>query len=311
MSHPLDDEGELPRETQNAPTTAPADPISLPSGHELDEDTVVAVCAAKLARLVVLAGPAESGKTTLLATIYQRFQQKPFADFRFAGSRSLLAFERVSHDSRLESRRREPETSRTPYTANRRYLHLALGETHSAGVHNLLVTDLAGEHFRRAAKSEEECKKLVLSTRADHFAVLVDGKRLVNPETRTSTGQEARRLVRSFLDASMIGRQTIVEMLFTKWDVVSHDADTVAYANSLAKECERIFASAVSKIVSMRIAARSGNPEIQSGLGVDELLKQWVRESSMLSLATSPERPIPLNRSPFDSFVRSAAESTT
>jgi hypothetical protein len=53
------------------------------------------------------------GKTTLLASLHDAFQRKPFAGFLAAGSRTLLGFEERCFDSRAPSEAQEPKTLRT------------------------------------------------------------------------------------------------------------------------------------------------------------------------------------------------------
>ena len=44
-------------------------------------------------QIVLIAGPAKSGKTTLIASLFHLFQRGPFLDYRFAGSQTLRGFD--------------------------------------------------------------------------------------------------------------------------------------------------------------------------------------------------------------------------
>src|SRR5437764_3929798 len=67
--------------------------VPLPSGESLSELEATSVAAEAPTRVVILAGPAASGKTTILTSIYESFLEAPFANFLFAGSITLVAFE--------------------------------------------------------------------------------------------------------------------------------------------------------------------------------------------------------------------------
>ena len=68
-------------------------------------------------RLVVWMGERGVGKTTICTELYER-QRHHVADARFAGSWTLLAFERLAHHRRVTGARRPPPaTSSTPKDA--------------------------------------------------------------------------------------------------------------------------------------------------------------------------------------------------
>src|SRR5438094_3901098 len=118
-----------------APVAAVRDLIDLPTGKELDESGALKLEVARPVRLVVVAGPVGCGKTTLLTSLYELFQWGPVAEFEFAGSKTLPAFEQRCHLSRSASGASEPKTQRTlnERTVDGRliptYLHLGLRST--------------------------------------------------------------------------------------------------------------------------------------------------------------------------------------
>src|SRR5258708_2931827 len=68
--------------------------ITYPEGDKLDGTDALAITWARPTRVVLVAGPANSGKTTLLSCLYERFHFGMFAGFRFAGSKTLVGFEK-------------------------------------------------------------------------------------------------------------------------------------------------------------------------------------------------------------------------
>src|SRR5687767_10722221 len=53
--------------------------VELPEGNDYDVDTIRNLTLAVPVRIVVLAAPVKTGKTTLLASLYHAFQEGPFA----------------------------------------------------------------------------------------------------------------------------------------------------------------------------------------------------------------------------------------
>ena len=101
-----------PADTTAAPSAKPSAPemaepvsdlIDLPSGKELNEVAANTIAASRSVRVVVLAGPVDSGKTTLLTSLYELFQWGTVADQLFAGSTTLPAFEQRCHLARTVS----------------------------------------------------------------------------------------------------------------------------------------------------------------------------------------------------------------
>jgi hypothetical protein len=90
--------------------------IDLPLGEELDLNGAAEIMGASLSRVIVVAGDVNSGETTLIAALYDKFNEAPFANYLFAGSKTLVAMERRSHLARLTSGALRPNTERTPVT---------------------------------------------------------------------------------------------------------------------------------------------------------------------------------------------------
>jgi len=55
--------------------------INLPAGTDFTPETSASITAANLTRVILIAGEADSGKTTLLASLYDKFNERAFAGF--------------------------------------------------------------------------------------------------------------------------------------------------------------------------------------------------------------------------------------
>ena len=103
--------------------------VPLISADALTPPQASGVLRATQARVVAVLGPLNSGKTSLIASLYGLFLGGPVNGIAFARSRTLHAFERASHDARSASRRAEPTMTRTP-RGGVRFFHLELRGTH-------------------------------------------------------------------------------------------------------------------------------------------------------------------------------------
>lgn len=229
--------------------------------------------------LIVVAGAHESGKTTLLASIWDKFQEGPYAGYLFSGSMTMPGFEKRCHFSRIASERIDADTPHTPFQ-DETILHLqltpdALNDTKQ----ELIFSDLAGERYRLAKDSIEECQKLDLLLRADHFALLIDGNKLISEVERHEAFTDARLLLQSCLDANMLGNNTFVNLIISKWDLIEDAANSTevkSYVQMVENKMLARFGSRVGKLDIHRIAARpKRNSQLPYAHNLDTLLKKW------------------------------------
>ena len=79
-----------------APEKAP-EFIDLPQGRELNDAAALDLAKSRPVQWIVLAGPIDSGKTTLLTSLYELFQWREVEGYAFAGSSTLPAFEELCY----------------------------------------------------------------------------------------------------------------------------------------------------------------------------------------------------------------------
>ena len=82
--------------------------MPLLSGESLVPAEVDRFLLRKPAKFVTIVGEFDSGKTTLICALYDRFLKGGFAGYLFSGSHTLLGFEKRSHHSRVDSGRIAP-----------------------------------------------------------------------------------------------------------------------------------------------------------------------------------------------------------
>lgn len=265
-----------------APAAVPAarDTVALYDGEELRPETAGVITKAMLSRVVVLAGPTASGKTTLLATIYEKFCCGPFAGFRFAGSRTLWGLERRCHPWRVASGRAVGATERTPQGGGQLMLHLSLQRETNCQFADLLIADISGESFEAATEATADCRLLTMVRRADHFVLCLDGKKLLDSGERHRVITDGHSILRAFTEAGMLGKFSTVTVLFTKADLFHQaDAEMTQLREEVAADYRRNFGERLGAMYSSTSSAEA----LEKVVGVDELLGRWVNETKLLS----------------------------
>lgn len=281
--------------------------LELADGGDLDTEAAERIARAGIARVVVLLGAADSGKTTLLASLYESFQHGRFAGYAFGGSETLSGFERRCHLARVDSGRATAETARTLATSGQRWLHLRL----RAGTHGIardvLFAEVASDVFRLAKDSTEECRRLSLARRADHFVILVDGGKLAHRQHRLTATNDAALVLRSCLDAEVLGESSLVDVVFAKWDVVMASAvaaEAEEFVTGFAEKTRQHCEARLGRLRFSRVAARPA-PNSPTGYahGVPELVASWIEESPASRRRAWVPVAMPRDASEFDRYL--------
>ncbi len=295
---PLDDSAEMPEEDVGPKYT------NLPSSEPLNTDSACAVMGSAVTRLVVLGGPQDSGKTTLASSIYEQFQRGPFAGFSLGWTDTLMGFERVCHESRDASGLETPNTLHTSRQVGRQLFHFRLWNESSDSDHPLLITDISGEEFEDLHGYDDVCSKLTLLRRADHFAVLIAGDRVVDPAERHRAFDETTTIIRTLIENDLLSTSTHLEIVISKCDRI-RDAESGLnvdeYLDSLESRLRSKFADKVGSIEFFKTIARDKDAQKPLTDGVDSLLEHWVRFRRITKFAGSNE-DLPKPVRPFDCF---------
>jgi len=246
--------------------------------------------------IVAVAGMARSGKTTLVAGLYELFYKGPFAGCLFAWCHTLPGFERRCHLARLCSEREIPDTERTLHSEIHELLHLRLADASSGIRHEILFSDIYGEAFRLASDSAEECRKIKIFQRADHVAILVDGKKAVIKKERQGAFTAVDSLLRQCLDSGMLGETSNVQVIVTKWDKAAGKGDE--FIEEKLRWLADRHRDRLATLTTHRAALRS-KETIKAGFGMEESLKKWITVQDRYS-----PTPVAENTSYYSEFDR-------
>ena len=251
--------------------------IELPSGKGFSFASAEELAHRYFGKVIVFAGTAKSGKTTLLSTLSLLFHRGPFAGHLFSGSETLVGFEERNFYLEVASGLHEPNMERTIVAE---VLHLKVRRAElKTEASDLLLCDMSGEDFREAKDSMEVCKRMTILRRADTFVLLIDGKKLSDPTARQRSKNDPLTLLRNCLDGDMLRFETAVDILFTKWDHVQENPDRAeieSFADKITEDIHRQFSSRIKSLQITRIAAHPTEGNLPLGFGVEEPFRRWI-----------------------------------
>jgi hypothetical protein len=274
--------------------------VRLPIGTVLTAEDSYEITRGAFARIIVCAGEQRSGKTTLLASIYDAFQHGPVGPLEFAGCDTLHGFERRCHLSRFASGLERPDTERTKPGEGFHFLHLRVWDSRDAKTVDLLLGDMSGELYKGMRDSTEECEKHAFVGRAHDFIVLLDGRKVLEG-AHAEVYAHASGLVRALLDAEVLGAHSRVTLLSTKVDLLAADEHAAARERltTIEEQFRSTFGPRVREVLCTRGAAR---PDVGDPIGIYELLDAWVKSAPIV--LPPPAAHVELvSARPFDAFA--------
>jgi hypothetical protein len=274
--------------------------VPLSSGRALSVEAAAKLLVNWKSRVIAIIGPRETGKTTLMAGIYDLLQMGPIGDIVFARSSTLTAFEIACHDARAVSRRGTPHSERTR-RGEVLFYHLDVGGGPAADGVTLLLADRSGEEYIEVADDIAGAYDLVEIQRADVITVLVDGARLLHAGRRHSIRPDITMILQGLLEAGALQTHQRVALVLTKLDLVEaseHRARAIAGFEDLHQHLSASFAGKVYGIEVFRITASPSNVDMPRGAGLRALIGFWLEEQQYVAAA------VPTGQVPSRAFSR-------
>jgi hypothetical protein len=264
-------EGDEEKEQEGTPEPGEAVPqtVSLPGGRALDAAACDALLRRRGGTVVSFVAAPEVGKTTLIATIYELLHRRRMADFGFAGSETLRAYEERCHLARLSSEAAAADTQRTKMGAGLLFTHLSV--VTPLGMRDVVFADRSGELFERALARPADIGGFVELHRADATILLVDLVQLLNNTHLTISA--LRRLFIAMDQRGMLeGRK--VFLVGTKSDLAMPTPRSRKAARELTALADELRNRAMGRfpIDAHIIACRARRGSTQIGEGLEPLL---------------------------------------
>ena len=275
-------------------TNADASLFRIDGEATLSVSEVSALLKFRRASLVALLGQAEAGKTSLIAEVYDAFQYGNYRTLNFAGSRTLMAFERICHKVRASSKASDLSQGRTDFTDDPTFYHLALSDTDQK-LNEILIADRSGETYREVLDTPQRASDCLEIVRATVLNLLVDGARLSDTVERTSVLTECVQLIQTLVHAPVFLQDVHINIVLTKLDCVD-ESPNKDRAHSDFKRINKLVReqteNSVGTIKTFQIAARPQNRLYPKGYGVETLILNWLRCASVVVPYVSTSSPV-------------------
>jgi hypothetical protein len=140
--------------------------------------------------------------------------------------------------------------------------------------------------------------------RADHFVLLIDGKKLAAATARHEAFNNSTALLRSCVDAGMVGLRSFVDVVFSKYDLlVSADCDTLDFLRHIVDTITSRFGQKLGRLRFHKIAARPESGNIEYAFGIPDLLRSWTEDSPYFFSRLSFPVQLPPEASMFDNYL--------
>ncbi|MER9949537.1 hypothetical protein [Mesorhizobium sp. M0047] len=274
---------DLEESTESKVVAEPARVMTLALGEPLSRAEASTLQKRRISRAIGIVAPNDAGKTSLLASLYDLLQEGPVAGVGFAGSSTLIGFEKVCHDARAASRRDVPHMERTSVGAEATFFHLDLRPAGQEIV-SLFISDRSGEDYLTATDELARADEFFELRRADIVTLLVNGEHLASSQHRHEVKAITPQIVDALAEAGALRQGSRLAVVLTKQDAVlaSPHADRVdrefnGLVDGIAQR-HRDYLDAVARFV---VAASPADTEqVKRGYGVDELLLFWLRSAS-------------------------------
>jgi len=253
--------------------------VSLPHADRLKPYEARDLLPRARGHVIAIVGPHDSGKTSLIASLYDQLQDGPIGPFAFRSSQTLHAFEKACHDARIASQRGTPHSERTK-RGEVRFFHLGLLASEPL---NLLLGDRAGEEYREAGDDTTLAAEFIEVKRADVVTLLVDGKRLAHDGHRHNAREEMLLILQALNDAEIVPKGVRLAIVLTKIDAVRASPNAKRVEADLATVVARLsahFADRFAKVEVFCVAASPTDPGVDRGTGIPELLRFWLEDAS-------------------------------
>jgi hypothetical protein len=265
------------------------DALHLTSGEAFSIEDISSLLCERPVTVVTLVGDAQSGKSTLICSIYDRFLHGTFADRMSCGIQTIIALEKRAHYERLDSGRKDPNTARTALSEGLQYFHFPvapLDKPRDRG--DLVISDRAGELYFRARGNPDLVSELVEFEKADVVCILMDGGRVADLEERAGAMQAVRQTLQLLTDTKALDVKSRVQIITTKQDLLEQANDWATLAPRLTTFQEKLtesFRPRVADLEFFSIAARDPKGVHPPASGVDTLLRSWYSQQRVRGLS--------------------------
>lgn len=278
----------------DAPTAPLQTMIALESGEALYREIAADLQRRNVSRSIGLIGPNDAGKTSLIAGVYDLLQAGSLSGAMFAGSSTLIGFEKVCHLARVASQLAVPHTERTSRGAEATFFHLDIYRE-GGGLTSVFISDRSGEDYLAVNDQISEASQFFEIRRADCITLLVNGAQLADSKLRHEVKAATPQIVDALIEARAVREGCRLAIVLTKKDsvVISPHRDRIERDfKELVDAVSRDHAASLGEVKSFVVAASPKDSEhVTRGDGVDELLLYWLQPNTAAPSVGEETRP--------------------
>ncbi|WP_186095741.1 TRAFAC clade GTPase domain-containing protein [Burkholderia gladioli] len=256
------------------------DGVHLPDALPLESRRADRVLASLPSRMIGVIGVHDSGKTSVIAGLFDLFQVGPVAHTIFAGSSTLHGLEIICHDARVASERDEPHSERTKRGEVRFYHFDVLRD---GLLQSVLIADRSGEEYEEVADLTANAAAMFELRRADVITVLVDGRRLASPHDRADVMGAIPLIIQGMVENGAFSRKPNLAIVLTKDDAVQASTRKDRVQRDFRAIIDRIrdtFAVHFGELGSFVTSASPKDTNVKRGAGLAEMLEFWMKPSA-------------------------------
>ena len=254
--------------------------VHLPAALQLDSGGADNVLIMLPSRMIGVIGAYDSGKTSVIAGLFDLFQMGPVSNVTFAGSSTLHGLEIICHDARVASERDEPHSERTK-RGEVRFYHIDV--RHDGALQSLLIADRSGEEYEEVADLAANATGMFELRRADVITVLVDGKRLASPSDRADVMGAIPLIIQGMVENGAFVRRPNLAIVLTKDDAVqaSPRKDRVEQDfRAIVEGVRDKFTDHFGEFGSFVTSASPKDTNVVRGAGLSDMLNFWMTPSA-------------------------------
>lgn len=255
------------------------DGVHLPDTLPLDSGGADKILAMLPSRMIGVIGVHDSGKTSIIAGLFDLFQLGAVSDSIFAGSSTLHGLEIICHDARVASERNEPHSERTK-RGEVQFYHIDVRR--DGALQSLLIADRSGEEYEEVADLAANAAGMFELRRADVITILVDGRRLATPNDRADVMGAIPLIVRGMVENGAFLRKPNLAIVLTKDDAVQASPRKERVAQdfiAIADGVRDAFAEHFGEFGSFVTSASPADTNVVRGVGLSEMLDFWMKPS--------------------------------
>lgn len=256
------------------------DGIRLPDALALETARANRILTILPSRMIGVIGVYDSGKTSVIAGLYDLFQSGPVSELTFAGSSTLHGLEMICHDARVASERDEAHSERTK-RGEVRFYHIDVRR--DGELQSLLIADRSGEEYEEVANLAANASAMFELRRADVITILVDGRRLASPVDRADAMGAIPLILQGMIENHAFARKPNLAIVLTKDDVVqaSPRKDRVAQDfQAIVEGIRDSFSESFGDSAPFVTCASPKEANVERGAGLAAVLDFWLKPNA-------------------------------